>query len=96
MVDVIVAPYESDAQLAFLAKGKLVQAVITEDSDLIAFGCEKVLSLVHSHVMKCVFSCCVTQDCTFLRIFAGKCVVVLVIFACMLALSPELIWAKLA
>lgn len=43
MVDVIVAPYESDAQLAFLAKGKLVQAVVTEDSDLIAFGCEKIV-----------------------------------------------------
>uniref|UniRef100_A0A1I7VKD7 Exonuclease 1 n=1 Tax=Loa loa TaxID=7209 RepID=A0A1I7VKD7_LOALO len=41
MVDVIVAPYESDAQLTFLTKTKMVQAVVTEDSDLIAFGCEK-------------------------------------------------------
>uniref|UniRef100_A0A1I8EVM4 Exonuclease 1 n=1 Tax=Wuchereria bancrofti TaxID=6293 RepID=A0A1I8EVM4_WUCBA len=42
MVDVIVAPYESDAQLTFLTKTKMAQAVVTEDSDLIAFGCEKV------------------------------------------------------
>ncbi|KAM3723844.1 Exonuclease [Dirofilaria immitis] len=43
MVDVIVAPYESDAQLTFLTKAKMAQAVITEDSDLIAFGCEKII-----------------------------------------------------
>lgn len=48
MVDVIVAPYESDAQLTFLTKTKMAQAVVTEDSDLIAFGCEKVGYLFHS------------------------------------------------
>ncbi|GMT18292.1 hypothetical protein PFISCL1PPCAC_9589, partial [Pristionchus fissidentatus] len=42
-VDVIVAPYESDAQLAFLTKEKLADVVVTEDSDLIAFGCEKII-----------------------------------------------------
>lgn len=41
-VDCIVAPYEADAQLAFLTKCQLAQAVITEDSDLLAFGCRKV------------------------------------------------------
>lgn len=41
-VDCIVAPYEADAQLAFLSKQQLVQAVITEDSDLLVFGCKKV------------------------------------------------------
>lgn len=41
-VDIIMAPYESDAQLAFLTKEHFADAVITEDSDLIAFGCEKV------------------------------------------------------
>lgn len=41
-VDCIVAPYEADAQLAFLTKCRLAQAVITEDSDLLAFGCRKV------------------------------------------------------
>ncbi|VDK67915.1 unnamed protein product [Litomosoides sigmodontis] len=43
MVDVLVAPYESDAQLTFLTKTKMAQAVVTEDSDLIAFGCEKII-----------------------------------------------------
>ena len=37
------APYEADAQLAYLNKAGIVQAVITEDSDLLAFGCKKVL-----------------------------------------------------
>uniref|UniRef100_A0A8C3ATC2 Exonuclease 1 n=1 Tax=Cyclopterus lumpus TaxID=8103 RepID=A0A8C3ATC2_CYCLU len=42
-VDCVVAPYEADAQLAFLTKSGLAQAVITEDSDLLAFGCNKVI-----------------------------------------------------
>ncbi|XP_071790435.1 uncharacterized protein [Asterias amurensis] len=42
-VDCIVAPYEADAQLAYLAKKGIVQAVITEDSDLVAFGCPRVI-----------------------------------------------------
>ncbi|XP_051004234.1 exonuclease 1 [Acomys russatus] len=42
-VDCLVAPYEADAQLAYLNKAGVVQAVITEDSDLLAFGCKKVI-----------------------------------------------------
>ncbi|XP_056291773.1 exonuclease 1 [Pseudoliparis swirei] len=42
-VDCVVAPYEADAQLAYLTKSGLAQAVITEDSDLLAFGCNKVI-----------------------------------------------------
>lgn len=42
-VSYVVAPYEADAQLAFLAKAGLVDAVITEDSDILAFGCPRVL-----------------------------------------------------
>ncbi|KAM5300946.1 exonuclease 1 isoform 2-T2 [Glossophaga mutica] len=42
-VDCLVAPYEADAQLAYLSKAGIVQAVITEDSDLLAFGCKKVI-----------------------------------------------------
>lgn len=45
-IEFVVAPYEADAQLAYLAtleaeKGG-VAAVITEDSDLIAYGCPAV------------------------------------------------------
>lgn len=48
-IDHIVAPYEADAQMTFLAVTKHVDAVITEDSDLIPFGCPRVsyLSIVH-------------------------------------------------
>ncbi|KAF8772039.1 Exonuclease 1 like protein [Argiope bruennichi] len=40
-IDCIVAPYEADAQLAYLDKIGMVQLIITEDSDLILFGCNK-------------------------------------------------------
>lgn len=45
-VEFIVSPYEADAQLAYLStlddgQGGIA-AVITEDSDLIAYGCKDV------------------------------------------------------
>ena len=42
-VDCIVAPYEADAQLAYLATSGIADFVVTEDSDLTLFGCERVL-----------------------------------------------------
>ena len=36
------APYEADAQLAYLWFKKIVDVVATEDSDLLAFGVERV------------------------------------------------------
>lgn len=42
-VDSIVAPYEADGQLAYLNRSKIVDYVITEDSDLVLFGCTKIL-----------------------------------------------------
>ncbi|KAF7840388.1 exonuclease 1 isoform X2 [Senna tora] len=42
-VNYIVAPYEADAQMTFLAISKQVEAVITEDSDLIPFGCPRII-----------------------------------------------------
>jgi exonuclease-1 len=41
-IDVIVAPYEADAQLAYLNRSKIADYVITEDSDLVLFGCHHV------------------------------------------------------
>jgi exonuclease-1 len=38
----IVAPYEADAQMAYLALNNLVDAVLTEDSDLLCYGCPTV------------------------------------------------------
>nr|CAD7408895.1 unnamed protein product [Timema poppensis] len=42
-VDCIVAPYEADAQLAFLNIKNIAQIVITEDSDLVLFGCTRIM-----------------------------------------------------
>ncbi|XP_052106919.1 exonuclease 1-like [Mytilus californianus] len=42
-IDCIVAPYEADAQLAFLSKSGIAQIIVTEDSDLLLFGCERVI-----------------------------------------------------
>ncbi|CAO3609604.1 unnamed protein product [Cunninghamella echinulata] len=39
----IQAPFEADAQLTFLCKKGFVDAVITEDSDLLIFGCPTLL-----------------------------------------------------
>ncbi|CAM9485824.1 unnamed protein product [Hapterophycus canaliculatus] len=42
-VELIVAPYEADAQLAFLSRTGAVDVVISEDSDCLLYGCKKVL-----------------------------------------------------
>ncbi|VVC41537.1 Hypothetical protein CINCED_3A009116 [Cinara cedri] len=42
-VDCIVAPYEADSQLAYLNLSGIAHIVITEDSDLLLFGCKRVL-----------------------------------------------------
>ena len=42
-IDCIVAPYEADAQLAFLAMSGIANIVVTEDSDLTLFGCQRIL-----------------------------------------------------
>ncbi|MES1902929.1 MAG: Rad2 nuclease, partial [Paramarteilia canceri] len=39
----IVAPYEADAQLAFLSKAGILDYVISEDSDLLPYNCHKVI-----------------------------------------------------
>lgn len=41
-VQYIVAPYEADAQLAYLFLSKKIDLVITEDSDLLAYGVTRV------------------------------------------------------
>ena len=42
-VSYIIAPYEADVELAFLARHHLVDFVITQDGDSLVYGCEKVL-----------------------------------------------------
>jgi hypothetical protein len=38
----VVAPYEADAQLAYMSVKGMVDVVITEDSDAIPYGCRRV------------------------------------------------------
>ncbi|KAL1933184.1 hypothetical protein VTP01DRAFT_8862 [Rhizomucor pusillus] len=40
----IIAPFEADAQLAYLARTNIVDAVLTEDSDLAVYGCPTILT----------------------------------------------------
>ncbi|XP_050464726.1 exonuclease 1 isoform X2 [Cataglyphis hispanica] len=47
-IDCIVAPYEADAQLAYLNISGIADVVITEDSDLTLFGCKKALTRIGS------------------------------------------------
>ncbi|WWC61452.1 uncharacterized protein I303_104036 [Kwoniella dejecticola CBS 10117] len=42
-VDYVVAPYEADAQLCYLEREGFVDGIITEDSDLLVFGCRQVI-----------------------------------------------------
>lgn len=48
-VEYVVAPYEADAQMAWLSRSNKVAAVITEDSDMLLFGCSRVLYKLDSH-----------------------------------------------
>eukprot|EP00897_Mesotaenium_endlicherianum_P003304 jgi/Mesen1/3000/ME000177S02267 len=59
-VEYVVAPYEADAQMAFLALSGHVDAVITEDSDLIAYGCPRM-----------VLEMCILSGCDYLPSMQG-------------------------
>ena len=41
-IDCIVAPYEADSQLAYLSLSGIAQLIVSEDSDLLCFGCDRV------------------------------------------------------
>ena len=40
----VVAPYEADAQLAYLERNRVIQGIISEDSDLLVFGAKCLLT----------------------------------------------------
>ncbi|RUS29376.1 PIN domain-like protein, partial [Jimgerdemannia flammicorona] len=48
-VQYVVAPYEADAELAYLSRTGKVDAVVTVDSDLIVFGCKRILYKMNSY-----------------------------------------------
>lgn len=42
-IEFVVAPYEADAQMAYMVKAGIADFAVSEDSDLIAYGCPKIL-----------------------------------------------------
>ena len=54
-IDYIMAPYEADAQIAFLCKNKIADFAITEDSDLLCYNCPET-----------VFKLTATGECQYL------------------------------
>lgn len=48
-IEYIVAPYEADAQLTYLVKTHKAAIAITEDSDLIVFGCPVILYKMNAY-----------------------------------------------
>lgn len=45
----VVAPYEADAQMVYLEKQGLVQGIISEDSDLLVFGCTRLITKLNDN-----------------------------------------------
>lgn len=43
-VQVLVAPYEADAQLTYLEKEGIIDGILSEDSDLLVFGAKKLIT----------------------------------------------------
>lgn len=50
-IQYIVAPYEADAQLAYLSRQDIADVIITEDSDLMAFGAKRMLYKLDFYTM---------------------------------------------
>lgn len=48
-VQYVVAPYEADAQLAYLERQGIINGIISEDSDLLVFGAKRLLSKLDQH-----------------------------------------------
>ena len=45
----IVAPFEADAQMVYLEKQGLIQGIISEDSDLLIFGCSRLITKLNDY-----------------------------------------------
>lgn len=52
----IVAPYEADAQMYYLERMGFVDAIVSEDSDLLVFGCKNLITKL-SQYGECVDIC---------------------------------------
>jgi exonuclease-1 len=43
----IVAPFEADSQLAYMYHSKQIDYIMSEDSDLVAYGCNDIIRQFH-------------------------------------------------
>lgn len=48
-IQYVVAPYEADAQLAYLESKGIIDGIISEDSDLLVFGAKRLISKLDKH-----------------------------------------------
>lgn len=48
-VQVLVAPYEADAQLVYLEKEGIIDGIISEDSDMLVFGAQRLITKLDQH-----------------------------------------------
>ena len=46
-IEFVTAPFEADAQLASMCKSRVVDFIITEDSDLVTFGCQHIFTKIN-------------------------------------------------
>ncbi|EHN00253.1 Exo1p [Saccharomyces cerevisiae x Saccharomyces kudriavzevii VIN7] len=45
----IVAPFEADSQMVYLEQKNIVQGIISEDSDLLVFGCQRLITKLNDY-----------------------------------------------
>ncbi|KAF9313542.1 Rad2 nuclease [Podila horticola] len=69
-IDFVVAPYEADAQLAYLEMHGIVDGIVTEDSDLLVFGCKREVSF-HDWSMTEIRHMCILAGCDYLPSIPG-------------------------
>jgi exonuclease 1 len=48
-IQYVVAPYEADAQLAYLEKKGIIDGILSEDSDLLVYGAKKLITKLDQH-----------------------------------------------
>ena len=51
----LIAPYEADGQLAYLYHNKMIDAILTEDSDLLAYKCDNILLKLDAQVFFIIY-----------------------------------------
>ena len=48
-INYIVAPFEADSQMVYLEQTGIVQGIISEDSDLLVFGCRRLITKLNDY-----------------------------------------------